>query len=73
MLPTKQGQEEAEIEVQEIPPLQQEVQASPYAPKKRKIKTLVKRRQKMIKRVIPFPSVLASKVATNSNPPIEFD
>ena len=31
---------------------------SAFVPKRRKIKTLVRRRQKVIRRVIPFPSVL---------------
>lgn len=34
------------------------MQASPLAPKRRKIKTLVKRRKKVIRMVIPFPLVL---------------
>ena len=39
-------------------PSQQEVQAYPYTIKRIKIKTLVKRRQKVIRRVIHFPPVL---------------
>lgn len=53
----RKGQGEAQTEVQEVSPPIQEVQASPFTPKKRKIKTLIKRRQKVNRRVIPSPSV----------------
>ena len=57
VLSTKQGQGGAKAEVQEVSPLEKEVQASPSTPKRRKIKTPIKRRQKVIRKVIPFPSV----------------
>ena len=55
--PTKQVLEEIETEVPEVS-LPQQLQASPSMPKKReKINTLVKKRQKVIKKVIHFPSI----------------
>lgn len=54
---TEQGKGGAKKKVQDMSPPQQEVQASPSSPKKIKIKTPVKRRQKVIRRIIPFPSV----------------
>ena len=56
--PIEQGKGGAKVEIKEVSPPEQEVQASPLAPKRRNIKTLVKRRHKVIRKVIPFPSVL---------------
>lgn len=56
--PLDQGRGRVETKVQEEYPPTQEVQGSPGAPKRRKIKTLVKRRQKVIRKVIHFQSVL---------------
>ena len=52
-----QKETKVEIEVQEVFPPQQEEKSSPSIPKRRKIKTLVKRIQKVIKKVIHFPSI----------------
>ena len=57
MPPQGQGQE---VEVQELSPHSQEEESSPSAPKKRNMKTPIKRtrRQKVIRKVIPFTLVL---------------
>ena len=52
-----QGNIEVELEVQEVSPPQKIEKDSPCAPKRRKIKNLVKRSEKVIKKVIPFPSI----------------
>ena len=57
MLAVAQGQTRTKIETQDIFPPRQVEKASPLTPKKRKIKTLVKRRQKVIKKDIPFPLI----------------
>ena len=44
--------------MKEVSPPQKEVQSSLYTSNRRNIKTLVKRRKYIIRRVIPFPSVL---------------
>ena len=49
---------ETKVEIQEVSLAQQIEQASPLAPKRRRIKTPVKKRQSVITRVVPFPSIL---------------
>lgn len=46
-----------ETEIQEVSPPQQEVQASPSTPKRKKIKTPIERRKKVIRKFISFPSM----------------
>ena len=53
VLLAKQGEGEAKIEIQEV--TSKEVQESSFTPKKINIKTLEKRRQKVIRKVIHFP------------------
>ena len=54
----KQGQGEVKNEVQEVSPSQQIEKSCPFMPKIKKIKNMLKRRKNVIRRVIPFPSVL---------------
>lgn len=58
MPPTTPSQIEIVVEVQEVSPPHQAKQASLFMPKKgKKIKSPIKKRQRVIKKVVPIPSI----------------